>query len=110
MTATQVILLAVSVVLFLAGGVRSMSFTAINTLTFAEVAPEQRSGATALQGTSQQVAFSLDFWWMYLFYFGAIGPRVAAGIGLLGLIAAAVWFFYFSEPGQAITPAATSTE
>ena len=47
------------VVLFFAGGVRSMSFTAINTLTFAEVAPEQRSGATALQGTSQQVAFSL---------------------------------------------------
>ena len=36
-----------------------MSFTAINTLTFAEVAPEQRSGATALQGTAQQVAFSL---------------------------------------------------
>jgi MFS family permease len=46
-------------VLFLAGAFRSMSFTACNTLAFAEVPPERRAGATALWGVAQQVAFSL---------------------------------------------------
>jgi EmrB/QacA subfamily drug resistance transporter len=46
-------------VLFLAGAFRSMNFTAMNTLAFAEVAPEGRGGATALWGMTQQVAFSL---------------------------------------------------
>jgi EmrB/QacA subfamily drug resistance transporter len=46
-------------VLFAAGAFRSMNFTANNTLAFADVAPEQRSGATALWGVAQQVSFSL---------------------------------------------------
>jgi MFS family permease len=46
-------------VLFAAGSFRSMNFTAANTLAFADVPPEQRSGATALWGVAQQICFSL---------------------------------------------------
>jgi EmrB/QacA subfamily drug resistance transporter len=46
-------------VLFAAGAFRSMNFTANNTLAFADVPPERRSGATALWGVAQQVSFSL---------------------------------------------------
>lgn len=46
-------------VLYVAGCSRSMSFTALNTLTFADVAPEERAGATALNAMLQQLATSL---------------------------------------------------
>jgi MFS family permease len=46
-------------VLFAAGAFRSMNFTAANTLAFADIPGEQRSGATALWGVAQQVCFSL---------------------------------------------------
>ncbi|HTK35237.1 MAG TPA: MFS transporter [Caulobacteraceae bacterium] len=46
-------------VLFAAGAFRSMNFTANNTLAFADLPPERRSGATALAGAAQQVCFSL---------------------------------------------------
>jgi O-antigen ligase len=36
-----------------------MTFTALNTLTFADVAPEERAGATALNAMLQQLATSL---------------------------------------------------
>ena len=46
-------------VLFAAGAFRSMNFTACNTLAFADVPPERRSGATALWGVAQQLCVSL---------------------------------------------------
>ncbi len=46
-------------VLFVAGCSRSMTFTAINTLMFAEVTPPERPGATALFAMMQQLSFSL---------------------------------------------------
>ncbi len=46
-------------VLFAAGAFRSMTFSAANTLAFADVSPAQRGGATALWGVAQQVSFSL---------------------------------------------------
>ena len=46
-------------VLFAAGAFRSMNFTATNTLAFADVPPERRSGATVLWGVAQQICFSL---------------------------------------------------
>ena len=46
-------------VLFAAGAFRSMNFTAVNTLAFADVPADRRSGATALWGVAQQVCFSL---------------------------------------------------
>jgi EmrB/QacA subfamily drug resistance transporter len=45
-------------VLFAAGAFRSMNFTACNTLAFADMPPERRSGATVLWGVAQQIAFS----------------------------------------------------
>jgi EmrB/QacA subfamily drug resistance transporter len=45
--------------LFVAGLSRSMTFTAINTLTFADVAPEEKAGATALSAMLNQLSFSL---------------------------------------------------
>lgn len=46
-------------VLYVAGCSRSMTFTALNTLTFADVAPQERAGATALNAMLQQLATSL---------------------------------------------------
>ena len=37
---------------------------------------------------SQQLAFSLDFWWVYLFYLGAVSARVAVVLGAACLAAA----------------------
>jgi hypothetical protein len=41
-----------------------------------------RTAGTEERGFAQQFAFSLDFWWLYLFYLGAVSAPVA----LLGLI------------------------
>jgi len=38
---------------------RSMQFTCINTMGFADVAPEQMSQATSLSGTAQQLSLSV---------------------------------------------------
>ncbi|MDR0440990.1 MAG: MFS transporter [Candidatus Accumulibacter sp.] len=46
-------------VLLIAGMTRSMNFTTVNTLAFADVKPEQRAGATALATMFQQVAMTL---------------------------------------------------
>jgi hypothetical protein len=34
-------------------------------------------------GFSQQFSFSLDFWWLYLFYFGFISARAAVSLGTI---------------------------
>jgi hypothetical protein len=46
-------------VLLAAGMSRSMTFTGTNTLTFADVTPPERAGATALSSMLQQLAISL---------------------------------------------------
>lgn len=46
-------------VLFVAGCFRSMQFTSLNTLTFADVADSQRSSATTLSAMFQQLAVGL---------------------------------------------------
>ena len=43
------------------------------------------------RGFSQQFAFSLDFWWLYLFYLGAVPAGVAMVLAALPL-AMAIWF------------------
>jgi hypothetical protein len=52
--------------------------------------PVETVAATDSRDFAQQLSFSLDFWWMYLFYLRAIGARAAilAGGGLM--LAAAV--------------------
>ena len=55
----------------------------------APLPPLPRAGAEANRDFSQQFAFSLDFWWLYLFYLGVL-PAVAAIVAfLLFLVAAA---------------------
>ncbi len=46
-------------VLFIAGMTRSMNFTSMNTLAFADVPPEMRPGATTLSAMAQQGASAL---------------------------------------------------
>lgn len=46
-------------IMFLAGATRSMQFTALNTLTFAETTQEQRAAASTLSSMLQQVAMAL---------------------------------------------------
>ena len=50
------------------------------------VPPDVRqSGAEVQRDFSQQFSFSLDFWWLYLFYLGAVPAWVSVGlVGLLG--------------------------
>jgi hypothetical protein len=52
--------------------------------------PVERLAATDNRDFAQQLSFSLDFWWMYLFFLRAISARAAlsAGAGLM-IIAAA---------------------
>ena len=42
------------------------------------------------EGFSQQFAFSLDFWWLYLFYLGVLPAPLALAVGGLPLIGAAL--------------------
>lgn len=46
-------------VLFVAGMTRSMQFTTVSTLAFADISAEQRAGASALSAMTQQVAATL---------------------------------------------------
>jgi MFS family permease len=47
------------VALVLAGMTRSMQFTSLNTMAFADIAPEARSGATTMAAVSQQIGAAL---------------------------------------------------
>lgn len=47
------------VILLLAGMTRSMHFTTVNTLAFADIAPAERAGASTLSAMTQQLAFTL---------------------------------------------------
>ncbi len=48
------------------------------------------TGDVTRRDFSQQFAFSFDFWWLYLFYLGAVPASLAVLLGLLPL-AAASW-------------------
>jgi hypothetical protein len=48
-----------SAIMFLAGATRSMQFTALATLTFADIPPAQRASASTLSSMLQQVAMAL---------------------------------------------------
>jgi hypothetical protein len=52
-----------------------------------------RPGSDADRDFSQQFAFSLDFWWLYLFYLGLL-PR--AGVAA-AMAAFAVWVALFAR-------------
>ncbi len=45
--------------------------------------PAVKAGEATTRDFSDQFAFSLDFWWMYLFYLGALPAMAAVACGLL---------------------------
>ena len=49
---------------------------------------------------SEQFAFSLDFWWLYLFYLGAVSAPVslALGLGCIAVAMFAAWNLRSIEP------------
>jgi hypothetical protein len=51
--------------------------------------PVDRSADADRRDFSQQFAFSLDFWWLYLYYLGAVSAPVAVLLGLAPLLLAA---------------------
>ncbi len=50
---------AICVLLVISGMTRSMQFTALSTMGFSDIAPQERSAATTLSGMTQQVGFSV---------------------------------------------------
>jgi hypothetical protein len=52
--------------------------------------PVRRTAAGGDRDFAQQLGFSLDFWWLYLFYLGAIPAAAAVAAGTVPLAAAAV--------------------
>jgi len=60
--------------LFLGGLFRSMQFTALSSVAFADVPPEQMSGANTLASVAQQVAFGMGV------AFGAVALRFASAL------------------------------
>lgn len=57
-------------------------------LTGARPVPVVRPAARESRDFSDQFAFSLDFWWLYLFYLGAVRAPVAVGLGLATFVLA----------------------
>lgn len=52
--------------------------------------PEVKAGESRTRDFSDQFAFSLDFWWIYLFYLGMLSARAAVACGAV-LCGAAAW-------------------
>jgi len=69
--------------LFVAGMTRSMQFTTVSTLAFADISAEQRSGASALSAMTQQVAATLGvaFGAMALALFQNVRDEPALSLG-----------------------------
>ncbi|WP_077033910.1 MFS transporter [Pelomonas sp. KK5] len=70
----------ICVVLVLAGMTRSMHFTALNTIAFADIPASARGGATTLSAVSSQVAAALAVAFATLAL--ALAQRIAGGEGL----------------------------
>ena len=59
-------------------------------LAGAEPVPASRASREADRDFSQQFVFSLDFWWLYLYYMGVMSRGMSMTIGLTWLAAAVV--------------------
>jgi MFS family permease len=99
-------------VLFVSGLSRSMQFTSLNTVGFADIPPSEMSAASTLSSTVQQVTFAMGV------AFGAIALRIAGVVqgasgrtpttadfhlafGMVAVIALASIYDYFGLPANA---------
>ena len=97
-----------AVMLFISGASRSMEFTAIQTLTFADVPEDQRTGANTFAAMVQQLSFSLGVALGAAALSTSLAARHAVNLefidfriafaiaGLVGLMA--VWSFWRLAP------------
>jgi MFS family permease len=76
---TRASVLAVDAAVFVAGAARSIEFTGINTLTFADIGPHDRSSASTFFSMMQQVSIALGV------AVAAIALHLAHGAGSSGL-------------------------
>lgn len=73
---------AMAAVLLLAGMTRSMQFTALNTIAFADIANEARTGATTMASMSQQIGAAAAIAFATLSLASAQSARGATALGL----------------------------
>ena len=59
-------------------------------LSGAEPRPEVKAAEGLAHDFSEQFAYSLDFWWVYLYYLGAVPAAVSVAVGMLSLRSAGV--------------------
>jgi hypothetical protein len=52
--------------------------------------PSVKAGGSTTRDFSDQFAFSLDFWWMYLFYLGALPAALAVACGAIWALSTAL--------------------
>lgn len=74
-----------------------------------EVPPTLRAGVSeADRGFSQQFAFSLNFWWLYLFYLGAVPASLSVATGCVlalgGLVGGLLFAHFLRDGGYPGTP------
>src|SRR5262249_29782678 len=70
------------------------SLTAVPTngkyLTGIEHPPVSKPAEGEARDFSEQYSYSLDFWWVYLYYLGSVSARAALVLGAMALSAAAL--------------------
>jgi EmrB/QacA subfamily drug resistance transporter len=103
-------LLLIMIILVVGGFFRSLEFTAINTVAYAEVEPAQMSRATTLVSVNQQLAisagvavgaFSVEttLWWRHLTELTA--DVFAPAFVVVSVISAASCYFFWQMPDDA---------
>ena len=103
-------LLLIMIVLVIGGFFRSLEFTAINTVAYAEIEPSQMSRATTLASVNQQLAVSTGValgagsvettLWLH-HQTGLSASEFAPAFLVVALISAASCWFFWQMPGDA---------
>ena len=103
-------LLLIMIILVVGGFFRSLQFTAINTLAYAEVEPAQMSRATTLVSVNQQLAisagvalgaFSVESTMLVHHVHGTERRGFRAGFLVVAVISAMSAYFFFKMPADA---------
>ena len=98
------------VMFFVAGFLRSLQFTALGTMVFADVPPTQMSGASSLSSVGQQLSQALGVALAALVLYamrhfhpqGALGVQdIAPAFLLVGVLSLCGLFFFMRLPGDA---------
>jgi MFS family permease len=103
-------LLLIMIILVVGGFFRSLQFTAINTLAYADVEPEQMSRATTLVSVNQQLAisagvaigaFSVETTMLYHHSTELTAADFGPGFLVVSVLAAMSCYYFFRMPADA---------